>query len=221
MKMLVPINEFGLFADSSRTAKTTSQYVAKFFRKEHNHVLRDIENLDCSEEFRLSNFGQSSYINQQGKKQPCIEMSFRGFMFLTMGYRGKKASQIKENYIKRFDEMEQFIAKLTAVKDDFSILTDGIKAVYGDDAPHYIYSNEINMINRLITGKSAKDFRAEHDIPKGESIRPYLTAQQLDALDRLQKIDVGLLVSTPEYADRKALLQQYYERLQSAKEHCA
>ncbi len=55
MKMLVRPNEFGIFADISRNVKTNSLFVAKFFGKEHNHVLRDIENLECSEEFKLSN----------------------------------------------------------------------------------------------------------------------------------------------------------------------
>ncbi len=43
--------------------------VAKVFSKEHFHVLRDIENLlkELPEDFNQSNFGLSSYINQQNK----------------------------------------------------------------------------------------------------------------------------------------------------------
>ena len=48
----------------------TSLDVAETFEKEHSKVLRDIRELECSEDFRLSNFGQSSYINLQGKKMP-------------------------------------------------------------------------------------------------------------------------------------------------------
>lgn len=95
MKILVKPNEFGIFADTNRTAKTNSLFVAKFFEKEHAHVLRDIERLDCSDDFRQSNFGLTSYHDEQGKKRPCVEMSFNGFMFLTMGYRGKKASRMQ------------------------------------------------------------------------------------------------------------------------------
>ena len=35
----------------------TSLDIARTFEKEHNKVLRDIRELECSEEFRLSNFG--------------------------------------------------------------------------------------------------------------------------------------------------------------------
>lgn len=85
---------------------TTSRKVADFFGKNHQHVLRDIKNLGCSEAFRLSNFGQSFYLNAQGKRQPEIEMSKNGLVILVMGYAGEKAMCFKELYIKRFDEME-------------------------------------------------------------------------------------------------------------------
>ncbi len=35
---------------------TTSRKVAEFFGKEHKNVLRDIENIGCSENFRKLNF---------------------------------------------------------------------------------------------------------------------------------------------------------------------
>lgn len=54
------------------TSITTSLDVAETFEKEHNKVLRDIRELECSDDFRLSNFGQSFYINAQGKKCLCI-----------------------------------------------------------------------------------------------------------------------------------------------------
>ena len=37
--------------------------VAETFGKQHAHVLRDIKELECSEEFRLSNFGESKHID--------------------------------------------------------------------------------------------------------------------------------------------------------------
>jgi hypothetical protein len=68
--------------------------------------MRDIRELDCSEEFRLSNFGQSSYINEQHHQMPAYNMTRDGFTFLAMGYTGAKAAAFKEAYIKRFNAME-------------------------------------------------------------------------------------------------------------------
>jgi len=92
--------------------KTTSVDVARIFRKEHKHVLRDIQALDCSEEFRVSNFGHTPYIHPQNKQTyPMVTMTKDGFTFLAMGYTGKEAAKFKEAYIKRFNEMEATLKK--------------------------------------------------------------------------------------------------------------
>lgn len=90
-------------------AVTTSLIVAEKFHKNHAHVLRDIENLDCSKEFRESNFGLSSYNSEQNKKLPMYLITKDGFMFLVMGYRGKRAADIKEKYIAAFNSMENLL----------------------------------------------------------------------------------------------------------------
>ena len=87
-------------------AVTSSLKVAEMFHKNHAHVLRDIEALDCSSDFRKSNFGLSSYKSEQNKRLPMYYMTKNGFTFLVMGYRGKKAAEFKEDYIKAFDLME-------------------------------------------------------------------------------------------------------------------
>ena len=130
MRELIPMDSYGVFADGHDTARANSLLVAQYFNKSHNHVLRDIQKLDCSDEFRLSNFGQSSYINEQGKRQPCVCMTRDGFMFLVMGYRGKKAAAIKEAYIKRFNDMERLIGTLVETRQEFPLLTASIKLIH-------------------------------------------------------------------------------------------
>lgn len=93
---------------------TTSNQVAAHFGKRHNMVLRAVRNLECSDEFRLRNFAQSSYINEQGKEQPRYRMTRDGFVFLAMGFTGKEAAQWKEAYIAAFNKMEaELLAKTT------------------------------------------------------------------------------------------------------------
>ncbi len=48
--------------------------VAETFIKEHKHVLRDIRELDCSGEFRQSNFGLTSYVDNQCITQPMYQI---------------------------------------------------------------------------------------------------------------------------------------------------
>lgn len=212
MKPLIPMDTYGVFADTRDTARVNSLYVAKFFEKRHDNVLADIRNLDCSEAFRLLNFKESSYKNEQGKKQPCVDMTRDGFTFLAMGYRGKKAAYFKELYIRRFNEMEQFIDTLVTARREFPLLTENIKLLH-ENPKSYHFSNECDMLNRIVTGMSAKQFREKHGIAKGESIRPFLTEEQIEMLDKLQKADVGLLIAVPDYEQRKRQLEWYYAKL--------
>lgn len=214
MSQLLPTDGYGLFIDKKDTARVNSLMVATVFNKRHDNVLRDIQNLDCSDDFRLLNFEESKYTNDQGKKQPCVNMTRDGFVFLVMGYRGKKAAQFKEAYIKRFNEMEEFIRTLVETRRDFPELTENIKLLHDNPKPYH-FSNECDMINRLVTGMTAKQFRESHGLKRGETIRPHLTDEQIRMMNTLQKADIGLLISTPDYEDRKRRLEWYKAKLES------
>jgi Rha family phage regulatory protein len=214
MKELIPKDEYGIFADNHDTARVDSLYVAQAFEKRHDNVLKDIRELDCSDEFRLLNFEESSYKNAQGKKQPSYCMTRDGFVFLVMGYRGKKAAQFKELYIKRFNEMEKFIKTLVSARQEFPLLTANIKMLHDKPKPYH-FSNECDMLNRIVTGMSAKQFKLANNLPKEtKSIRPYLTDEQVKMLDILQKVDVGLLVAVSEYEQRKRYLEWYKMKME-------
>ncbi|QPC47140.1 hypothetical protein G8O30_16010 (plasmid) [Mangrovibacillus cuniculi] len=53
-----------VFVQSDKVV-TDSLMVAEVFGKEHARVMRDIRELGCSKEFRVGNFAESSYVNQQ------------------------------------------------------------------------------------------------------------------------------------------------------------
>ena len=221
LKELIPMDEYGLFADAKDTARVDSRYVAEVFGKRHDNVLRDIEKFLAPDsgwepEFNLLNFAEIKYTDNKGRKQKAYALSRDGFMALVMGYNGKKAVQIKQAYIRRFNEMETFIRTLADARREFPLLTDAVKLNI-ENPQSYHYSNEIDMINRLAIGKTAKQFRIEHGIPKGESIRPYLTTEQLARIERLQIADVGLLAAVPDYAERRLLLERQLEKLEAAR----
>jgi Rha family phage regulatory protein len=217
MKELIPKDKYGVFADTKDTARVDSRFVAQFFEKHHRHVLRDIEritepNSGLSEEFIRLNFVLSSYKDSTGRKLPCYMMTRDGFTMLVMGYTGKKAIKFKELYIKRFNEMEQFIKTLVTARKEFPLLTENIKLLHENPKPYH-FSNECDMINRIVTGMSAKQFRQAHGLEKGTSIRPYLTDEQVRMIETLQKVDIGLLVSVPDYQQRKRYLEWYKMKL--------
>lgn len=211
LKQLIPMDKYGIFCDMKDTVRANSLLVAQMFDKRHDNVLRDINELDCSVEFSLLNFEESTYKDERGKRQPCIDMTRDGLMFLVMGYRGKKAAVIKEAYIRRFNEMECFIRHLVSARTDFPLLTEQIILLHESPKPYH-FSNEFDMINRIVTGMAAKQFRQANGIPDKQSIRPYLTREQITLLETLQRVDVGLLLAVPDYHERKRMLQAYADR---------
>ena len=145
--MLVEIKKFG----REERAICTSLDVAETFGKVHNHVLRDIRELGCSDEFRLSNFGQSSYMNEQNKKQPMFLMTRDGFTLLVMGYTGELAMKFKEAYIKQFNAMETALrGKLIEREKGIAVrqsLTKALQQSNEDARMHgHAYSNYTNCI---------------------------------------------------------------------------
>lgn len=101
MKNLVTIQE--------AKAVTSSLQVSQVFGKNHQHVIRDVENLKKD----VSNFGQmyveSSYLDSYNRKQRMYIINRDGFTLLAMGFTGKKALQFKIDYINAFNKMEEYI----------------------------------------------------------------------------------------------------------------
>lgn len=218
MKEIIPKDEYGIFVDKHDTARVDSLFVADFFEKEHKNVVRDIEKIiepksGLSEEFNRLNFERISYTDSRGRKQKAYAMTRDGFTMLVMGYTGQKAMKFKELYIKRFNEMENFINTLVSARQEFPLLTANIKLLHDNPKPYH-FSNECDMLNRIVLGMTAKQFRLANCIEKGKSIRPYLSKEQIDMLETLQKVDVGLLVAFPNYEERKRHLEWYKQKIE-------
>ncbi len=102
-----------VFVSQTNELVTDSFSVAKYFGKRHEQVLRKLKDLGCSFEFTKHNFVLCHKNNelQNGKLQPFYQMTKDGFMFLVMGFTGKRAAEIKERYIEAFNEMEQKLSQ--------------------------------------------------------------------------------------------------------------
>ncbi|HFF1292913.1 TPA: Rha family transcriptional regulator [Escherichia coli] len=106
-------------------AVTSSLAVAEYFRKPHKDVLAKISRLDCSAEFTERNFSPSEYTDSTGRKLPMYQITKNGFVFLVMGFTGKKAAAFKEAYLAEFDRMEKELRQNNAPSPDKMIHGDG------------------------------------------------------------------------------------------------
>ena len=130
---------------------------------------------------------------------------------ISMMKNTKNVVALKKELVRQFYEMKKLISTMVEARQDFPLLTETIRQAHEEPKPYH-YTNEVDMINRLVLGMSAKQYREAHGIPKGESIRPHLTKEQLKQIDTLQKIDVGLVLVVPEFEKRKKELMKYLEK---------
>lgn len=191
----------------------TSLDIAETFEKEHRRVLQDIRELPCSEEFRLLNFVQSEYMNQQNHKQPMYLMTRDGFTLLAMGYTGEKAMQFKEAYIKQFNNMEKLLqGKFVERQKGITvrhIVTDMIKQSQENERMHgHAYSTYTDMIYRCLFGKSAKQLREEFGIGKTDNLRDCFTKEELQAIGSKEMLVSSLIDCGWGYEQIKNFVQE-------------
>jgi len=108
------------------TVLANSRDVAAIFTRRHADVLKSVEVLECTDNFRQRNFSLAPYFDAQGKSRPAVDMTKDGFTFLVMGFTGKEAARFKEAYIQRFNDMEAAL-KNAAPKPDPAALGMGLQ----------------------------------------------------------------------------------------------
>ena len=126
-----------VFIEGGKTV-TDSLTIAEVFGKEHKHVLRDIRELECSEDFTQSNFGLSTYKDPTGRLLSKYIITQDGFSFLVMGYTGREAARFKEMYIQEFNRMRDKLNRLPA---------DPVKALM--QATHNLLASQELIVERL------------------------------------------------------------------------
>lgn len=215
--MLVEIMKF----NREERPVVTSLDVAETFGKDHRHVLRDIRDLKCSEEFRMSNFGQSTYENTQGKIQPMYLMTRDGFTLLVMGYTGDLAMSFKEAYIKQFNAMELAQrGKLIEREKGIAVrqaLTKALQQSTESTRMHgHAYSNYTNCIYKAVFGKNAAQLREEYGIGKTDALRDHFGQEDLEAIQSMECLVSGLVSCGWGYDQIKEFIAQNNVRRLSA-----
>lgn len=196
-------------ADKDKSVRVSSVYVAEVFDKMHKNVLRDIDALlkspAMTEDFNRLKIEPIKYTDSNGRKCRAYALTEQAFSLLVMGFTGDKALKFKLWYIDQFHKMKEQLDDLLGARLECPKLTNAL--LENGKNEWYHYSNEFNMINSLVLGMSTKKFRELNDIPKGESIRPYLSDGQLKLIREMQNYDTVLVDMVGDFATRKAILK--------------
>lgn len=214
---LIKNPEYGLYEKNNQIYCDSLQ-IAETFKRQHKHILDTITKLTeptsgLSKEFIQHNFILGDYKDSTGKKNKLYLLTKDGFVMTVMEFKTQKARMFKEAYIQRFNEMENTIKFLLTTKLEFPEFTNAIMNAH-EEPKHYHFSNEINMINKIVLGLTAKEFKEQKGIDKSvNSIRPYLSQEEIRSIEALQRFDIGLIEMEPDYQKRKEILQNYFMRL--------
>ena len=106
---------------------------------------------------------------------------------------------------------------MQSLREQHPQLTAAIQSVH-ENPKFYHYSNEMDMLNKIVLGMTAKQFREANHIPAEAPIRPYLSATDAELLNRLQIFDVGFVVAIPDYNQRKQMLEYQAMKWREAQE---
>lgn len=100
-------------------AYANSLDLARHFRKNHQHVLRSIDDIlhtilmadaskigHISSNFPLTNFIESTYTDSQNRQQRIYKLTRDAFALVAMGFTGERALLWKIAYIQAFNQLE-------------------------------------------------------------------------------------------------------------------
>lgn len=111
---------------------------------------------------------------------------------------------------KALADMERNTARL-----EYKPMTDAIKheceAQGKTIAPHH-FSKEADLINRIALDMTAAKFRVYHDIGKKESIRDYLTPEQIHCVTELQRANTVFISMGWDFEQRKSTLMGIFDK---------
>lgn len=195
---------------------TTSLKVAEYFKRKHKNVVLDIlklkeEDKEDNDGFWGLHFWPSEY-KSRGKKNIMYCMTEDGFMFLAMGYTGKKARRIKKSFINAFREMIILIKSRLESKVEHHLFAQAIASNH-QFPKSYHFSNEYNMIYRIMFGMSGKKYKEVNGYVDGETIKEILDDQEVHRLMQLQKLDEALIAADIDYQGRKQQLTEFYKNM--------
>ena len=209
---IVAVNNIDVMVDVSLLAKSDELYfnatdVARQFGKRPDDFLR----LQATKEYideiiKDSGYGNSRNENlirvtKGGKHQGTwlhheLAYEFAGWLSSTFRRNLHKWAEQRIN-----DEHQRKQHRLE-LRTGFLPLTNAIQSAHAEPK-FYHFSTECDLINRLVTGMTAKQLKQARGV---DDVRDALTAAESQLMDKLQKQDTSLIELGFSYEDRKRLL---------------
>ena len=182
----------------------SSRQVAEDFERRHNDVVDSIRKILATKNIVAKYFTEYEF-EYRGQKFKGYLMDRDGFCLLVMGFTGEKALDWKLKYINAFNEMEAALKRIFEERKQWEIerakgivvrhiLTDAIKNMIPESShKKFVYPTYTNLIYKVLFDRNAKQLQQDYKLQKSESVRDYLTADELADVENLERLTAGLI----------------------------
>lgn len=171
----------------------------------NNRIVDELSD-DHYESFVVQNSNNTTSVVYELTLDQCMLVSMRE----TKSVRRYVLAKIKELELKLQSNQLFKLTRKTS-KDEYLPMTDAIAEAHEEIKPYH-FSNEADLINRIVLGCTASKYRQHHDIPKGDSIRDYLNQAELDCIVSLQRANTVYIEDNIDFQERKEKLTSLYNR---------
>ena len=86
------------------------------------------------------------------------------------------------------------------------------RARLGKESPPHVFSNDYDMIYRIVLGLPAKKYKAEQGIDDKTNLRDVLSLEQIKAIEALQRLNQSMHELDYDFDTRKDKLHQVFMR---------
>ncbi len=201
----------------------TSKEIETITSKRHDHILRDIDSLNKTyENIGLPKVGEGTYLHKNTGKQEhrMFILTKMQCLDLMTGYNHELRIAVNRRWEQlelQLQSEQQRLHQRNEARLGCPKMTDALQVQRLEEGkltkPHH-FSNEHNMVYRIVLGVTAKKFKEAQDIEG--NLRDALTPLQIEAVTKIQDMNTTLIDLGISYKDRKGTLDAFYEKRFSA-----
>jgi hypothetical protein len=139
----------------------------------------------------------------------CEELVYSYAMWINPEFNLKVIRAFKSIQDGKIEELERQQSRQNA-RLEAKFLTDAIKYDKKQGLRPHHFSNEFNLINKIVLGMNAKQYRIANGLEPNQPIRDTLTKSEIAAIEHMQRLDTGMIELGYSYEKRKSELSRVF-----------
>ena len=194
----------------------SSLEIAELTGKDHAKVLIDIRKMLDELGILTSDF--STVRKVRGKEYDVFNLPKRETIILVSGYSVAMRAAIVDRW-QELESQELLESERKASRQqarlEAPLMTKALqdaRARLGKESPPHVFSNDYDMIYRIVLGLPAKKYKVEQGIDDKTNLRDVLSLEQIKAIEALQRLNQSMHELDYDFDTRKEKLHQVFMR---------